>query len=62
MTIGNTAFCLALHLTGVHFRDELQRFGAVSEQKIKCRPIRTREIGDVRLSEALYGYVDFIKI
>ena len=62
MTIGNPAFCLALHLTGVHCRDELQRFGAVSEQKFKCRPTRTREIGDVRLSEALYGYVDFIKI
>ena len=54
MTIGNPAFCLALHLTGVHFREELQYVGEVSEQKCKCRPIRTREMGGVRLSEALY--------
>ena len=27
----------------------LQHVGDVSEQKIKCRPIRTREIGGVRL-------------
>ena len=49
MTIGNTAFCLFLHLTEVHFRGELQHVGDVSEQKIKYRPIRTREIGGVRL-------------
>ena len=49
MTIGNPAFCLALYLTGLHFRGELQHVGDVSEQKIKCRPIRTREIGDARL-------------
>ena len=55
MTIGNPAFCVALYLTGVHFRGELQHAGDVSEQKFKCRPIRTREIGGVRLSEALYG-------
>ena len=51
MTIGNPAFCLFLYLTGVHFRGELQHGGDVSE----CRPIRTREIGDVSLSDVLYG-------
>ena len=51
MTVGNQAFCL-LYLTGVHFRDELQHGGDVSQQKIKCRPIRTRKIGDV-----LYEYI-----
>ena len=54
VTIGNPAFCLALYLTGVHFREELQYVGEVSEQKCKCRPIRTREMGGVRLSEALH--------
>ena len=49
VTIGNPAFCLALYLTGVHFRGELQHLVNVSEQKIKCRPIRTREIAEVRL-------------
>ena len=49
MTIGNPAFCLALYLTCVHFGDELQHVGDVSEQKIKRRPIRTREIGGIRL-------------
>ena len=34
-TIGNPAFCLALYLTGVHFRGELQHVGDVSERKIK---------------------------
>ena len=27
VTIGNLAFCLALYLTGVHFRGELQHVG-----------------------------------
>ena len=49
MTIGNPAFRLALYLTGVHLRGELHHIGDVSEQKIKCLPIRTREIGGVRL-------------
>ena len=53
VTIGNSAFCLALYLTGVHLRGELQHVGDVSEQKFKCRPIRTRGIGGVRLPEAL---------
>ena len=49
MTIGNSAFCLALYLTGVYFRGELQHGGHADEQKIKCRPIRTREIAGARL-------------
>ena len=49
MTIANPAFCLALYLTGVHFQGDLQDAGHVGEQKIKCRPIRTREIAGTRL-------------
>ena len=56
MTIGNPAFCLFLYLTDAHFRGDLQHGGDVSEQKIKCRPIRTREIGGVSLSDVLYAY------
>ena len=44
MTIGNTAFCLVLYLTGVHFLGELQYCGHVDEKKIKCQPTRIREI------------------
>ena len=54
MTFGNPAFCLALYLTGVHFRGELQRVGQVGGQKIKCQPVRNREISSVRLREELY--------
>ena len=53
MTIANRASCLALCLTGVHFRGELQHVGHVGRQKIKCRPIRTRGSG-VRLQDELY--------
>ena len=49
MTIGIPAFYLALYLTGVHFRGELQHVGHVGEIKLKCREIRTREIASVRL-------------
>ena len=49
MTIGNQAFGLALYLTGTYFRHELQHVGDVSKQKNMCGPIRTREIGGVRL-------------
>ena len=49
VTVGNPAFCLALHLTSVHFRGELQYVGDISEQKIKFRTTRIREIGGVRL-------------
>ena len=60
MTIGKPAFCLFLYLTGGHFRGELQHGGDISQQKIKCRPIRTREIGDVSLSDVLHSssYLD----
>ena len=55
LIIGNSAFCLAFYLTGVHFRGELQHVGTVREQKLKCRPNRTRKIGGFRLSDELYG-------
>ena len=55
MTIGNPAFASSYTLTGVHFRGELHHGGDVSEQKIECRPIRTREIGGVSLSDVLYA-------
>ena len=60
MTIGNLAFCLALYLTGVHFRGELQHVDHVSGQKIKCRPILSQEIGAVRLQEELYGNIKLV--
>ena len=55
MAIANPAFCLFLYLTGAHFRGELQHGRDVSQQKIKYRPIRTREIGGVTLSDVLYA-------
>ena len=55
VTIQHPAFCLFLYLTGVHFRGELQHGGDVTQQKLKCRPIRTREIGGASLSEVLHG-------
>ena len=42
-------FAIILYLTGVHFRGELQHGSDVSQEKLKCRPIRTREIGGVPL-------------
>ena len=54
LTIENLAFCLTLYLTGVHFWGRLQHVGDVCKQNVKCQPLRTREIGGVRLSEALY--------
>ena len=56
VTIGNLAFCLAVYLTSIHFWGKFQHFGMsrVSKEKNKCRPIRTKEIGGVRLSEELY--------
>ena len=56
MIIGHPAFCLALYLSGVHFRGELQRVDHVGGQIFKCQPIRTLEIGGVRLQEELYVY------
>ena len=56
VTIGNLldVKSLALYFTGVHFQGELQYVGDVSEEKFKCRPIRSQEIGGVRLTEALF--------
>ena len=54
MANGYPAFCLALYLTSVHFRGELPHAGGVIKEKIKCRLIRTPEIGGVRLSEELH--------
>ena len=51
--IGNPAFWIALYITAVHFRSELQHVGHAGGQKIKYQPIRTREIGGVRLQEEL---------
>ena len=53
MTIGNPTFCLFFYLTDVHYRGELQHVGQVGKQKIKFRPIRTREIAGVRLNYML---------
>ena len=54
VTIENPAFCLFLNLTGLHFRGELKHVGDVSQQKIICRLIRTREIDGVLLSDVLF--------
>ena len=62
VAIGNLAFCLALYLTGVHFRGELQHVGHVCGQKFKHQPIRTREIGDIRLQEELYANVQWLSV
>ena len=59
MTIGNTAFCLVLYLIGVHFLGELQYCGHVDEKKIKCQPIRIREIAGLWLQDELYGVERF---
>ena len=61
VTIGNLAFCF-LCLFGVHFRGELQHVGDVSEQKIKCWPIRTWEIRGAKLQDGLYARADFRSI
>ena len=62
MKIGNPAFCLFVYLSDVHFRGELQHGGDVSQQTIKHRPIRTREIGGVSVLDVLYASVHCIDI
>ena len=62
MKIGNPAFCLFLYLSGVHFQGELQHGCDVSQQKIKHRPIRTREIGAVSVLDVLYARAHCIYI
>ena len=54
MTITSPVFCLVLNLTDVHFQGELEHFSHVGEQKIKCRPIRTRELADIRFQDKPY--------
>ena len=54
LTIVHPALCLFLYLTGVHFRGNLQHGGDVIQQKTKCRPIRTLEIGGGSLLDVLY--------
>ena len=44
-------FWLTFYLTDVHFRGELQQVDDVGEQKIKCRPVRTRDTAGVRLQD-----------
>ena len=39
----NNVLRLTFYLTGVHIWDQLQRFGQVGKQRLKCRAIRTRE-------------------
>ena len=56
VTIGNPAFCLLLYLTGIYFQGKLQDDGDISQQKIKCCPIRTRDKGGVPLSDVLYVF------
>ena len=55
MRIGNPAFCFFLYLTGVHFRTNYSTVVTSVSKKSKCRPIRTREMGVVSLSDLLYG-------
>ena len=55
MKIGNQAFCLFLYLTDLHFQGELQHVDDASLQKIKFRPIITREIGGASLSYVVYA-------
>ena len=59
VTIGNSDFFP--YSTGVHFWAELQHVGHVGGQKIKCRPIRTPEIGGVGLQEELYDPIQWLK-
>ena len=52
MTIGNSAFCLFLCLTGVDFRGELQHVGDVSEQEIKRPRLKeARNSSKIRTSD-----------
>lgn len=54
ITIRTLAFCLTVSLTGVNFRGKLQYVTHMGGQKIKCRPIRTQEVGGSRLQDKLY--------
>ena len=42
------------YISDVHFRGKLQHRGHVGEQKIKCQPIRARQISGLWLQDELY--------
>ena len=62
VTIWNPYFCPVFYLTGAHFLGEPQHVRDVSQQKIKCWPIRTREIGGVTLADVLYKKQKYLDI
>ena len=62
LLFGSPAFCLFLYFTGVRLPGELQHVGDVSEPKIKCLPIRTREIDVFKLSDVQYDDVQMVLI
>ena len=47
-----STFCLNFHLTGIHFRGELQHIGHGGEQKVKCEPIKTY----IKLLEEMFHF------
>ena len=61
VTLENSAFCFFLYLTGIYFRGELKHVGDISEQKIKCWPIRTPEIGGISLN-AIHSFRDSVLV
>ena len=50
-------FPLTFHSPIVHFRDKLQQIYHMGKQKLKCGPIRMREITDIWLSHGLYVFI-----
>ena len=58
-TTWNSAFCLALYLTGEHFRGVTARWWR-QWAKNQSWPIRTREVGGVTLSEVRYVYYYYL--
>ena len=59
MTIGDPAFCLALYLSGVPIRGELQLGDYVREQKTKFKPMSSRNAWSliVRRTTCIYIYI-----
>ena len=62
VTMGNPAFSLTFCFTVVHFRGKLQQVDHVGEQRLKCQPIRTREIARVRLYKELYVMLSKLRL
>ena len=58
VTIGDPAFCLALYLSGVPFRGKLQLGYYVGEQKVKFKPMSSRNAWSliVRRTKCVYIY------